>query len=152
MQLKVDCGEFGWSALFRKKRFLVNLKTKRNASKFAMFMEKENPCSFFHFSFRVTFIFPLWMPWSMKVALNEKQKKPHGYPFSINIANFEAILLVFKLTKNLLFLKSVELMSNFLLIDLLEMLRIFLSNCWLFLFPSANYIRHFQWDIRILFM
>ena len=35
-------------ALFRKKRFLVNLKTKRNASKFAMFMmEKENPCSFF---------------------------------------------------------------------------------------------------------
>ena len=29
--------------LFRKKRFLVNIKTERNASKFAMFMEKENP-------------------------------------------------------------------------------------------------------------
>ena len=34
-------------ALFRKKRFLVNLKTERNASKFAMFVEKENPHSFF---------------------------------------------------------------------------------------------------------
>ena len=45
--------------LFRKKRFLVNLKTERNASKFAMFMEKENPRSFFRFSFRATFIFPL---------------------------------------------------------------------------------------------
>ena len=52
-------------ALFRNKGFLVNLKTKRNASKFAMFMEKENPYSFFRFSFRATFIFPLWMPWSM---------------------------------------------------------------------------------------
>ena len=30
-------------SLLRKKRFLVNLKTKRNASKFAMFIEKENP-------------------------------------------------------------------------------------------------------------
>ena len=35
--------------LFQKKRFLVNLQTERNASKFAMFMEKENPCSFFRF-------------------------------------------------------------------------------------------------------
>ena len=47
------------SPLFRKKRFLVNLKTERNASKFGMFMEKENPRSFFPFSFRATFIFPL---------------------------------------------------------------------------------------------
>ena len=45
--------------LFRNKGFLVNLKTERNASKFAMFMEKENPRSFFRFSFRATFIFPL---------------------------------------------------------------------------------------------
>ena len=37
------------STLFRKKRFLLNLKTERNASKFAMFMEKENPRSFFVF-------------------------------------------------------------------------------------------------------
>ena len=42
----------------------------------------------------------------MKVALNEKQKKLCGFSFSINIANFEAFLSVFKLTKNLLFLKS----------------------------------------------
>ena len=33
----------------QKKRFLVNLKTERNASKFAMFIEKENPHSFFVF-------------------------------------------------------------------------------------------------------
>ena len=62
--------------LFRKKRFLVNLKTKRNASKF---------------------------------ALNLKRKKLHGFSFSINIANFEAFLSVFKLTKNLLLLKSAGL-------------------------------------------
>ena len=49
----------------------------------------------------------------MKVALNEKRKKLHGFSFSKNIANFEAFLLVFKLTKNLLFLKSaVAIHSN----------------------------------------
>ena len=48
----------------------------------------------------------------MKVALNEKQKKLRGLSFSINIANFEAFLLVFKLTKNFLFLKS-ELQAQF---------------------------------------
>ena len=42
----------------------------------------------------------------MKVALNERWKKLHGFSFSINIANFEAFLLVFKLTKNPLFLMS----------------------------------------------
>ena len=35
--------------LFRNKGFLLNLKTERNASKFAMFIEKENPRSFFVF-------------------------------------------------------------------------------------------------------
>ena len=44
----------------------------------------------------------------MKVALNEKRKKLRGFSFSINIANFEAFLLVFKLTKNLFFLKSAD--------------------------------------------
>ena len=48
----------------------------------------------------------------MKVALNEKQKQLRGLSFSINIANFEAFLLVFKLSKNLLFLKS-ELQAQF---------------------------------------
>ena len=42
----------------------------------------------------------------MKVALNEKRKNLRGFSFSINIANFEAFLSVFKLTKNPLFLKS----------------------------------------------
>ena len=90
-------------ALFRKKRFLVNLKTERNASKFAIFMEKENPCSFFRFSFRATFIFPLWMLCHECYLWN----KLRGFSFSIHIANFEAFLSVFKLTKNLFFLKSV---------------------------------------------
>ena len=44
----------------------------------------------------------------IKVALNEKRKKMCGFSFSINIANFEAFLSVFKLTKNLFFLKSGE--------------------------------------------
>ena len=48
----------------------------------------------------------------MKVALNEKRKKLRGFSFSINIANFEAFLLVFKLTKNPLFLKSGYLLLN----------------------------------------
>ena len=43
----------------------------------------------------------------MKVALNEKRKKLRGFSFSINIAKFEAFLSVFKLTKNIFFLKSV---------------------------------------------
>ena len=50
----------------------------------------------------------------MKVALNEKWKKLCGFSFSINIANFEAFLLVFKLTKNLLFLKSALIVSSLL--------------------------------------
>ena len=36
-------GQRHTAALFRNKGFLVNLKTERNASKFAVFMEKENP-------------------------------------------------------------------------------------------------------------
>ena len=42
-----------------------------------------------------------------KVALSEKRKKPHGFSFSINIANFEAFVWRTKLIKNLLFMKSV---------------------------------------------
>ena len=51
--------------LFRKNRFEINFFVQRNASKFAIFIEKENPCSFYRFSFRATLSFPLWMPWSM---------------------------------------------------------------------------------------
>ena len=39
----------------------------------------------------------------MKVALNEKRKKVHGFSFSINIAHFEAFLQRIKLTKKRLF-------------------------------------------------
>ena len=61
------------------------------------------------------------MPWSMstktrafirekiKVARNEKRKKNYvGFPYSKNMANFEAFLWGIKLRINLLFLKSVK--------------------------------------------
>ena len=44
----------------------------------------------------------------MKVAINEKRKKTTWVFISINVANFEAFFSVFKLTKNRLFLKSVN--------------------------------------------
>ena len=44
-------------ALFRKKRFELNFLFQRNASKFAIFIEKENPHSFFCFSFRAILSF-----------------------------------------------------------------------------------------------
>ena len=45
--------------LFRKKRFEINFFVQRNASKFAIFIEKGNPLSFFRFSFRATLSFSL---------------------------------------------------------------------------------------------
>ena len=45
--------------LFRKKRCEINFFVRQNASKFAIFIEKENPCSFFRFSFRATLSFTL---------------------------------------------------------------------------------------------
>ena len=44
----------------------------------------------------------------MKVALNEKRKKVHGFSFSINMANFEAFWGIKKLSANLSFLKCVQ--------------------------------------------
>ena len=41
----------------------------------------------------------------LKVALNQKRKKLHGFSFSINMANFEAFWGVKKLSANLSFLK-----------------------------------------------
>ena len=49
----------------------------------------------------------------LKVALNEKRKKLHGFSFSINIANFEAFRWTKKLISNLFFLKSARLFSRF---------------------------------------
>ena len=41
-------------ALFRKKMFEINFFVRQNVSKFAIFIEKENPPSFFRFSFLAT--------------------------------------------------------------------------------------------------
>ena len=46
------------STLFRKKRFEINFFFQRNASKFAIYIEKENPRSFF--SFFIQSIFEFW--------------------------------------------------------------------------------------------
>ena len=46
----------------QNKRLALNFKFQRYASKFATLQKKENPRSFFHFSFRATFIFHLRMP------------------------------------------------------------------------------------------
>ena len=45
--------------LFRKMRFEINFFVRQNASKFAIFIEKENPHSFFRFSFRAFLSFTL---------------------------------------------------------------------------------------------
>ena len=45
--------------LFRKKRFEIDFFVQQKASKFAIFIEKENPHSFFRFSFRATLSFTL---------------------------------------------------------------------------------------------
>ena len=46
-------------ALFINKRFALNEMFQRNASKFAIYYVKENPCSFFRFSLRATLYFYL---------------------------------------------------------------------------------------------
>ena len=43
-----------YKELFRNKRFALNEMFQRNSSKFTIFYVKENPCSFFRFSFRAT--------------------------------------------------------------------------------------------------
>ena len=47
------------SPLFRKKSFEITFFSQQNASKFAIFIEKENQCIFFRFSFRATLSFTL---------------------------------------------------------------------------------------------
>ena len=84
-------------------------------------MEKGNPSSFFRFSFRATLSFTLMNALvyvgidqsidKLKVAGNEKRKKLLGFSVSINIVNFEAFLLVKKLSANLFFQKSVRLLE-----------------------------------------
>ena len=67
----------------------------------------------------------------MKVALNEKWKKLHGFSFSINIANFEAFLSVFKLTNNL-FLWRVKYLTINVLIAFWK-----IKNLLKWLFPTS---------------
>ena len=87
-------------SLFKKKRFEINFFVPQNASNFAIFIEKENPGSFFSFFISSNFEFYLMnalvyvdIDWGihkkkLKVAQNEKQKKLRGFSFSINMVNF----------------------------------------------------------------
>ena len=43
--------------LFRNKRFMLDEMFQRNASKFAIFLEYKNPCSFFVFHFMLLYLF-----------------------------------------------------------------------------------------------
>ena len=43
----VHCIVIAFGSLFRNKRFILDEMTQQNASKFAIFLEYENPCSFF---------------------------------------------------------------------------------------------------------
>ena len=66
---------------------------QQNTSKFAIFLEYENPLSFFRFSFCATLFFPLMnalvLTSEEKIAWNEKQKNLYVFSYSKNMANFE---------------------------------------------------------------
>ena len=56
--LKIFWTEHAAPTLFRNKRFMLDEMLQRNASKFAILLEYENPSSFFRFSFHATLFFP----------------------------------------------------------------------------------------------
>ena len=66
-----------------EKRFSFNLIAKRNASIFAMFMEKENPSSLFLFFILSNFEFYL-----MNGLVHVDNEKVLGSSFSINMKHF----------------------------------------------------------------
>ena len=64
------------ATLFRNKKFILNVMLKRNASKFAIFLEYENPCSFFIFHFVLLYFSPNECPGLCRaIARNEKMEK-----------------------------------------------------------------------------
>ena len=60
-KLELNILFFSYIPLFRNKRFMLDKMAWRNASKFTIFLEYENPCicSLFRFSFCATLFFPL---------------------------------------------------------------------------------------------
>ena len=80
---------------------MLNFLTPPNALNFAIFIEKENPYSFFRFSFQAILHFYLKNALifvdidkgihkiKCKIAWNEKRIKLCGVSFSMNMANFE---------------------------------------------------------------
>ena len=67
-KIKLSCSRDVQSPIFtyldtlqKKEVFEINFFVQQNTSKFATLIEKENPRSFFCFSFLATFSFTLWM-------------------------------------------------------------------------------------------
>ena len=103
-----------------KKKVIGQLKNREKCFKICYVYGKRKPMQFFSFFIQSNFHFPLMNALvyvdidqgihkgKTKVAINEKRKKTTWVFISINVANFEAFFSVFKLTKNRLFLKSVN--------------------------------------------
>ena len=91
----------------QKKEVWAQLFVSAKCFKICHNYRKRKPTSFFRFDIEQG-IYKV----KLKVALNEKRKKIHGFSFSINMANFEAFWGVKKLSANLSFLKCELLISQ----------------------------------------
>ena len=103
------------TTLLRKKRFELNFLIRRDASKVAIFIEKENPCILSNFEFYLinALVYvdinqehSYGKTQKLLKMKNEKNKNYVGFLFFINMANFEAFRQIKKLSSNLFFLKS----------------------------------------------
>ena len=88
------------SVLFRNKSLMLDEMTQRNTTKFAIFSEYENQCSFF-FSFHATLCFSLMnalLPWSMSTQTRATQtrafiRKKVKFPEMKNEKNYMGFLI-----------------------------------------------------------
>ena len=77
-----------YKSQFRKRQFVRVKSTQKNASNFAIFIEKEKaPCFFFVFHFEQVHIFTLQMPTYVEIFHNFKNPK-----FSLNFRNFSSCI------------------------------------------------------------
>ena len=78
--------------LFRNKRLMLDEMLQQNTSKFAIFLEYENPYSFFHFSFCTTLFFSLMnagcTKWKTKKKIWVCVFQKYGKFWSILVGHF----------------------------------------------------------------
>ena len=102
----------------------------RNASKFTIFLEYQNPGSLFHFSFRATLFFPLMNALvyvNIGQFIREKIMKLKMKSIPQNMATLEAFRWNISSNTNLLFLKSVYCVPNCKII-LINILFFYINN------------------------